>query len=83
MIGVGVIGGLGINVGHELTHKLNFRDRLFGKILLVSVCYGHFFVEHVYGHHKRVSTPEDPATAKCVAFGARAARARPPFTLTT
>jgi alkane 1-monooxygenase len=27
------------------------------------VCYGHFFVEHVRGHHVRVATPDDPATA--------------------
>jgi alkane 1-monooxygenase len=24
----------------------------------------HFAYEHIYGHHKRVATPEDPATAK-------------------
>lgn len=25
--------------------------------------YMHFTYEHVYGHHRRVATPEDPATA--------------------
>ena len=26
--------------------------------------YGHFRIEHVYGHHKNVATKEDPATAR-------------------
>ena len=30
--------------------------------------YEHFFTEHVRGHHARVGTPEDPATAR---FGER------------
>jgi alkane 1-monooxygenase len=25
--------------------------------------YMHFTIEHIYGHHKRVATPEDPASA--------------------
>jgi alkane 1-monooxygenase len=33
-------------------------------VLLVSVCYGHFTVEHNRGHHVRVATPEDPASAR-------------------
>merc|ERR1712176_989167 len=28
------------------------------------VCYGHFFVEHVVGHHKHVDTDADPASAR-------------------
>ncbi len=24
----------------------------------------HFTYEHLYGHHRRVATPEDPATAQ-------------------
>jgi len=34
------------------------------KITLICVCYGHFFVEHLQGHHKRVATEEDPATSR-------------------
>jgi alkane 1-monooxygenase len=58
-----VTGGLGITIAHELGHRAAPMDRLIAKALLVSVCYGHFFVEHVRGHHVRVATPEDPATA--------------------
>jgi alkane 1-monooxygenase len=58
-----VTGGLGITIAHELGHRSSVLDRWIAKALLVSVCYGHFFVEHVRGHHVRVGTPDDPATA--------------------
>ena len=32
--------------------------------MLVICCYGHFRIEHVYGHHRNVATKEDPATAR-------------------
>jgi alkane 1-monooxygenase len=38
--------------------------RGIGVFLLVLCCYGHFRIEHVYGHHKHVATKEDPATAR-------------------
>ena len=34
------------------------------KILLLSSLYMHFFIEHNRGHHKNVSTPEDPASSR-------------------
>jgi len=58
-----VTGGMGITIAHELGHRGSRLDRAIAKALLVSVCYGHFFVEHVRGHHVRVGTPDDPATA--------------------
>jgi alkane 1-monooxygenase len=58
-----VTGGLGITIAHELGHRASRLDRAIAKALLVSVAYGHFFVEHVRGHHVRVGTPDDPATA--------------------
>lgn len=30
---------------------------------MIKNLYMHFTYEHLYGHHKRVATPEDPATA--------------------
>lgn len=59
----GFLGAEGINVAHELFHKLDGVNRWLGKLLLVTSCYGHFFVEHVWGHHKNVGTPMDTATA--------------------
>ena len=58
-----VTGGMGITIAHELGHRASRLDRVIAKALLVSVAYGHFFVEHVRGHHVRVATPDDPATA--------------------
>ena len=58
-----VTGGLGITIAHELGHRASALDRVIAKMLLVSVAYGHFFVEHNRGHHVRVATAEDPATA--------------------
>ncbi|BAM81102.1 similar to alkane hydroxylase [Cyanidioschyzon merolae strain 10D] len=67
-IGLGLTAGLlaaqGVNVSHELFHKRNAAEVALGKAILVSVCYGHFYIEHLYGHHRRVATPEDPATAR-------------------
>lgn len=57
-------GGIGITVAHELFHKLNKWERLLGHILLLFVNYQHFILEHLSGHHKRVATPEDAASAK-------------------
>lgn len=64
-LSIGVLsGGAGINLAHEMMHKNDPVPQLISKALLVSVCYGHFFIEHVKGHHVKVATPEDPATAQ-------------------
>ncbi len=57
-------GGVGITLAHELGHKRSALDRFLSRVLLVSVSYGHFTVEHNRGHHVRVATPEDPASAR-------------------
>jgi alkane 1-monooxygenase len=57
-------GGLGINVAHELGHRPERRHTLTARLMLLSTLYMHFFVEHNRGHHARVATPEDPATAR-------------------
>ncbi len=58
-----VLGTNGINVGHELGHRSTY-ERFLGKALLLPSLYMHFFIEHNYGHHLKVATKEDPATAK-------------------
>jgi len=62
-LGVGC-GALGINVAHELGHRVNKSEQLMAKILLLSSLYMHFFIEHNRGHHKNVSTDEDPASSR-------------------
>ena len=61
---VGSTNGIGIGTAHELGHKQESLDRWLSKIALAPSMYGHFFVEHNRGHHKRVATPEDPASAR-------------------
>jgi alkane 1-monooxygenase len=57
-------GVFGINVAHELGHRVTAHERFLAKALLLTSLYMHFFIEHNKGHHKRVSTPEDPASAR-------------------
>jgi alkane 1-monooxygenase len=51
-------------VAHELIHRRARPLRWLGRALLCTVLYDHFFVEHVRGHHVRVATAGDPATAR-------------------
>ena len=64
--GVGLSSGiLGINISHELIHKVNNKlEPLLGRIMLWTVLYMHWAIEHVIGHHRFVATPEDPATSR-------------------
>ena len=56
---------LGLSAAHELAHRINGKfEPMLSKILYCTVLYIHFGMEHVVGHHKRVATPEDPATAR-------------------
>jgi alkane 1-monooxygenase len=57
-------GTNGINVGHELGHRSKTHEKIMAKALLLSSLYMHFYIEHNKGHHKRVGTKEDPATAR-------------------
>lgn len=56
-------GTFGINVGHELGHRVNKGEQFLAKLLLLTSLYLHFFIEHNRGHHKRVATPDDPSSA--------------------
>jgi len=59
-----VTGGIGITVAHELGHKKSWLEQLYSRLLLMSVSYMHFLIEHNRGHHVYVATPVDPATAR-------------------
>ena len=59
-----VTGGAGITIAHELMHRRSLLHRAAAEILMLSVFYPHFCVEHVHGHHRHVGTPRDPATAR-------------------
>jgi alkane 1-monooxygenase len=65
VLSVGMSGGIiGITVAHELIHRQSRVDRWLGGALLAMVSYLHWSIEHVAGHHHRVATPADPATAR-------------------
>lgn len=57
-------GVFGINVGHELGHRVNAFEQGLAKALLLTSLYMHFFIEHNKGHHKNVATPQDPSSAR-------------------
>lgn len=57
-------GYSGIVVAHEWVHRRRAHQYFLGRLLLMFVLYEHFATEHVRGHHPRLGTPEDPATAR-------------------
>src|SRR5664280_2580784 len=61
---VGMVSGIAINTAHELGHKRERLERWLSRVALAQSGYGHFFIEHNRGHHVRVATPEDPASAR-------------------
>jgi len=61
---IGMLSGVAINTAHDLGHKNTRFESWLAKIALAPVAYGHFYVEHNYGHHANVATPEDPASAR-------------------
>lgn len=60
----GLTSGLAINSAHELGHKNSKSEKLLAKIALAVPAYGHFTVDHNLGHHRNVSTPTDPSSAR-------------------
>ncbi len=65
VLSVGSVGGaVGITASHELIHRKQGWMRAIGVALLSLVLYAHFRIEHVFGHHRNVSTPNDPASSR-------------------
>jgi alkane 1-monooxygenase len=56
-------GAQGITYAHELGHSRHRADRFLAWVLMTSVNYSHFMVEHYRGHHVRAATQDDPASA--------------------
>ena len=62
---VGICCGMyGLNVGHEVGHRSGRTGKYSALLLMGSSLYPHFLLEHNRGHHRRVATPEDPASAQ-------------------
>ena len=63
-LSTGVFGALfAVNIGHELIHRKERLERLMGNVLLSTVSFGMFKVNHLRIHHRYVATPLDPSTA--------------------
>ncbi|WP_394224114.1 alkane 1-monooxygenase [Alteromonas gracilis] len=59
-----MLGGVATVVAHELVHKVgNPKAVIIGRWLLAFSFDVNFSIEHVYNHHTKVGTPDDPATA--------------------
>lgn len=61
---VGMINGMAIAPAHELNHQPGWVNRIFAVMSISPSFYGQFLVEHNRGHHVKVATPEDPASAR-------------------
>lgn len=66
LVSLGMAYGVaGVNVAHELIHRLDSRlDAILGRWLLALTWDTGFAIEHVHGHHRNVGTEADPATAR-------------------
>lgn len=61
---LGVVNGVATNTAHELSHKTGKLEHYLSHVCLAPTGYSHFRIEHPYGHHRRVATPEDPASSQ-------------------
>jgi len=61
---LGINSGLSINTAHEIGHKNTKLEHFLSRVVLSLSGYGHFCIEHNLGHHRDVSTPEDPASSR-------------------
>ena len=50
------------SVSHEILHKPGWR-RVIGTFHMLKTLNMHFTYEHIFGHHRKVATEEDPASA--------------------
>ena len=57
-------GVFGFVAAHEMVHSRDRRERALGLAMLATVFYMHFRIAHIYGHHRRAATHDDPATAR-------------------
>ena len=63
-VSIGAVNGIALNTAHELSHKSEKIYHYMSHLALLPTGYVHFRVEHPYGHHRRVATPEDPASSR-------------------
>ena len=57
-------GSVGLPAAHELIHRTGKIFQSIGLLTLLFCFYGQFRIEHIHGHHSKVATVSDPATAR-------------------
>ncbi|CDW80345.1 alkane-1 monooxygenase [Stylonychia lemnae] len=57
-------GAINATIGHELIHRKEKIHKIFGTLSYSKMLYSHFLIQHIVSHHKKVSTPEDPSSAR-------------------
>jgi len=62
-VSLGISSGFGIGCIHELIHRPTHLELNHARTVLLFSNYNHFWIEHIWGHHKRVATDEDPASS--------------------
>lgn len=64
-LAVGVTTGVfGVLAAHELVHEQRALSQLFGSAMLSAMTYRQFRIAHVFGHHRKAATQDDPASAR-------------------
>ena len=64
-LAVGVTTGVfGVLAAHELVHHRDAASQVFGTTMLSAMTYRHFRIAHVFGHHRKAATEDDPASAR-------------------
>jgi alkane 1-monooxygenase len=65
VLALGVTTGVfGVLAAHEAVHSGDRREALLGTALLTGMCYRHFRIAHLHGHHRWAGTEKDAATAR-------------------
>jgi alkane 1-monooxygenase len=65
LLAIGVTTGVfGMLAAHELVHGKSKSGRVLGTVMLTGMCYRHFRIAHLHGHHRYAGTARDSATAR-------------------
>ncbi len=61
----GFLGAIfAIPIAHELMHSRMKNNHRWAVLIMAMFSYPHFCLEHLYGHHRKAGTHDDPATAR-------------------
>lgn len=54
---------MSLSVGHELIHRASTWEKTLGQMILTTIGFGSYKVEHIRNHHVHVATSMDPVSA--------------------